>query len=75
MKHEPISSTLDLGRIVKQRRQQLGLKQADLALASGTGVRFISDLENGKATCQSGRSLQVLAALGLRLSIHLPDLS
>ena len=73
MKIEPISSTLDLGRLVKRRRQQLGLNQADLALASGTGVRFISDLENGKATCQSGRSLQVLAALGLRLSIHLPN--
>lgn len=73
MKLESIASPLDLGRLVKQRRQQLGLTQADLALASGTGVRFISDLENGKATCQSGRSLQVLAALGLRLSIHLPD--
>lgn len=73
MKLEPIASPLDLGRLVKQRRQQLGLTQVDLALASGTGVRFISDLENGKATCQSGRSLQVLAALGLRLSIHLPD--
>ncbi len=73
MKLEPIASPLDLGRLVKRRRQQLGLTQADLALASGTGVRFISDLENGKATCQSGRSLQVLAALGLRLSIHLPD--
>lgn len=73
MKIEPIASPLDLGRLVKQRRQQLGLTQADLALASGTGVRFISDLENGKATCQSGRSLQVLAALGLRLFIHLTD--
>ena len=73
MKIEPIASPPDLGRLVKQRRQQLGLTQADLALASGTGVRFISDLENGKATCQSGRSLQVLAALGLRLFVHLTD--
>ena len=68
-----IQSTQGLGRLVKQRRQQLGLNQADLALASGTGVRFISDLENGKATCQTGRSLKVLAALGLRVSVIHPD--
>lgn len=51
MKFESIAFSLDLGRPVKRRRQLLGLTQADLALASGTGVRFISDLENGKATC------------------------
>jgi transcriptional regulator with XRE-family HTH domain len=51
MKFEPIAFSLDLGRLVKRRRQQLGLTLADLALASGTGVRFISDLVNRKATC------------------------
>ena len=39
-----------LGKIVKKERKAMGLTQADLALTSGTGMRFISDLENGKPT-------------------------
>ena len=41
------------------------MKQTDLALVSGTGVRFISDLENGKETCAIGKALKVLENLGL----------
>jgi len=41
------------------------MKQADLALVSGTGVRFISDLENGKETCVVGKTLKVLENLGM----------
>ena len=41
------------------------VKQADLALVSGTGVRFISDLENGKETCVFGKTLKVRERLGI----------
>ncbi len=41
------------------------MKQADLALVSGTGVRFISDLENGKETCVLGKTFKVLENLGI----------
>lgn len=58
-----------LGRIVKKERKAMGLTQADLALTSGTGKRFISDLENGKLTCQIGKTLTVLKTLGLRLTL------
>jgi y4mF family transcriptional regulator len=58
-----------LGQIVKKERKAMGLTQADLALTSGTGMRFISDLENGKPTCQIGKTLTVLKTLGLRLSL------
>jgi len=50
----------------------MGLTQADLALTSGTGVRFISDLENGKPTCQIGKTLTVLKTLGVRLTLSSP---
>ncbi len=59
----------ELGRIVKKERKVMGLTQADLALTSGTGMRFISDLENGKTTCQIGKTLTVLRTLGLRLTL------
>ena len=62
-------SAKTLSALVKKRRRELGLNQTELALASGTGVRFISDLENGKDTCQIGRALKVLSTLGLRLTI------
>ncbi len=55
----------DLGKIVRTRRKSLKMKQADLALVSGTGVRFISDLENGKETCVLGKTFKVLENLGL----------
>ena len=62
----------EIGKIVKKERKALGLTQADLALTSGTGMRFISDLENGKPTCQLGKTLIVLKTLGLRLDISAP---
>lgn len=34
-------------------------------MTCGTGLRFIVDLEKGKSTCQIGKALQVLQALGL----------
>ena len=65
-----MESTLDIGRQVKRQRKQLGMNQAELAMVSGTGVRFISDLENGKETCEVGKVLKVLASLGLKIEFH-----
>jgi y4mF family transcriptional regulator len=62
----------DLGSLVRKERKSLGLTQADLALTSGTGMRFISDLENGKPTCQIGKILTVLKTLGIRLTMSSP---
>lgn len=66
----------ELGRLVRKERKAMGLTQAELALTSGTGMRFISDLENGKPTCQIGKTLTVLKTLGLRLTLssyHTPE--
>ncbi|ANO51894.1 helix-turn-helix transcriptional regulator [Woeseia oceani] len=68
-----LSTAEDLGRLVKKERKALGLTQAELALTSGTGLRFISDLENGKPTCQIGKTLTVLKTLGIRLMTSSPD--
>ena len=55
----------DIGSIVKQKRKQLNMTQPQLAAVSGAGVRFISDLENGKPTLQIGKVLGILHVLGL----------
>ncbi len=53
------------------RRKQLKITQKDLAMACGTGLRFIVDLEKGKPTCQIGKTLQVLQSLGLAIETTL----
>lgn len=55
------------GERLRQRRKVLGVTQKDLAMASGTGLRLIIDLENGKTTCQIGKALAVAQALGLKI--------
>ena len=66
-------NTKELGSIIRNRRKSLGMKQADLALVSGTGVRFISDLENGKETCVVGKILKVMENLGMDPVFHPRD--
>jgi len=60
----------EIGNIIRNTRKQLGLNQADLALTAGTATRFISDLENGKTSCQLEKTLSVIKALGLNISIQ-----
>jgi y4mF family transcriptional regulator len=61
-----------LGAALRARRRQLKVTQKDLAMTCGTGLRFIIDLEKGKPTCQIGKVLQVIQALGLELRITNP---
>jgi y4mF family transcriptional regulator len=67
-----IDDTKSLGVAISQTRKKLKVTQKDLALAAGTGLRFISDLENGKATCHVGPVLKVIRALGMRLQLEVP---
>ena len=60
-----IFEATDIGSLVKHKRKQLNMTQPQLAAVSGTGVRFISDLENGKPTMQVGKILEILHLLGL----------
>lgn len=62
----------EMGRIVRETRRAQGLRQDQLAGAAGVGVRFLVELEAGKATAQIGKALAVLDALGCRLRIQPP---
>ncbi len=63
-----------IGEIVRTTRKKMRVTQADLALTSGTGLRFIIDLEKGKPTCQIGKVLIVLQTLGIEAALIAPDL-
>ena len=59
-----ISIAGDIGRLIRERRKASGATQADLAAVAGVGVRFLSELERGKATAELGKTLLVLQRLG-----------
>lgn len=61
-----------IGRTIRETRKKLGVTQKDLALTSGTGLRFVIDLERGKETCEIGKALRVLQTLGIRLTLTPP---
>lgn len=61
-----------IGALVRQTRKAVGAIQKDLALTSGTGLRFIIELEKGKATCQLGKVLTVVQTLGISMDLHPP---
>lgn len=61
-----------LGQAIRHQRRRLKVTQKDLAMSSGTGLRFIIDLEKGKPTCQLGKALEIVRTLGLKLEIHEP---
>ena len=66
-----IKNIEQLGMAIRSRRKQLKITQKELAMTCGTGLRFIIDLEKGKATCQIGKTLDVLKALGLAVDTRL----
>jgi y4mF family transcriptional regulator len=61
-----------IGRTIRETRKELGVTQKDLALTSGTGLRFVIDLERGKETCEIGKALRVLQTLGIKLTLTPP---
>jgi HTH-type transcriptional regulator / antitoxin HipB len=65
-----VTSMRDIGAVIRARRRAQGLTQKDLADVSGSGFRFISELERGKDSAEAGKVLRVLKELGLRVSIE-----
>jgi HTH-type transcriptional regulator/antitoxin HipB len=62
----------DIGKLIRSTRKTLGVTQKDLALTSGTGLRFVIDLEKGKETCEIGKALAILQTLGITLTLTPP---
>lgn len=58
MKRNPIAE------LVKQKRKAAGLTQTQLAAKAGVGLRFIRDLEQGKASLRTDTTNKVLFLFG-----------
>jgi HTH-type transcriptional regulator / antitoxin HipB len=68
-----VPDILSLAHAVREARRSHRLTQAQLAGLSGTGLRFIGELERAKPTVELGKVVAVLATLGLRLQVAEPD--
>lgn len=62
-------SVEEVGKAVRTARRSLGVTQRQVALAAGTGLRFVIDLEKGKPTCQLGKTLAILNTLGVEVAL------
>jgi y4mF family transcriptional regulator len=59
-----------ISKIIRERRRELGVSQADLARLSGLSLHSLSDIETGKGNPTLQTLLKLLNVLGLRISIH-----
>ena len=60
----------DLAAVVMGRREELGLRQEEVAELADCSVRFVHTIEAGKTTLRLDKLLDVLTVLGLRLEIE-----
>ena len=56
-----------IGKYIKEQRKLLGLTQAEFAMRSGLGLRFVRELEQGKQTVRMDKVNQALAMFGMEL--------
>ncbi len=70
MAHEHAQQAVQtLGQSLRSARKALGLTQAQLALASGVGTRFVVELEAGKPTLRIESVLRVVQSLGGQMTV------
>jgi y4mF family transcriptional regulator len=67
-----IRSPDDLGLLIRRAREKRNQSQQNFADLAGVGRRFVSELENGKATLELGKVLKVMRAAGLSIFARNP---
>ncbi len=63
------SNVTILGSLIRARRKEMALTQAQLAELADVSVRYVHDLERGKPTVRLAQLLNVIETLGLRLIV------
>ena len=65
-----ITNSVELGTAIRAERKRLKVTQKELAMAAGTGLRFLIELERGKPTSRIEGVFKVLQALGIKLAVR-----
>ncbi|URI07499.1 helix-turn-helix domain-containing protein [Aquincola tertiaricarbonis] len=67
----PLISVLQAGIAIRTLRKRAGIRIDDFALTAGVSKQFLTDLENGKATVQMGKVLDLLQRLGVKVTMEM----
>ena len=67
-----IHTAEDIGKAIRKKRKSDGLTLVETAGLTNVGVRFLSELENGKPTVRLDKLLGVLRDLGIQLHLTSP---
>lgn len=67
-----IDTPEDLGLLIRKARERRNQSQQNFADLAGVGRRFVSELENGKATLELGKVLKVMRAAGISIFARNP---
>lgn len=65
-----VSTSTEMGALIRGVRRRRGLLQADLAGLGNSGNRFVVDLERGKPTVQLQKVFDMLDLLGLEVEVR-----
>ena len=57
------------GEVIKKQRKKMGYTQKYICEVSGISASYISDLENGKATIELGKAIQLANLLGIDVEL------
>lgn len=61
----------EIGAKIKERRKSLNITQREFAMLAGVGLNTLVSIERGVGNPNLANILQILDALGLKLSISL----
>jgi HTH-type transcriptional regulator/antitoxin HipB len=64
-----VTNLREIGIFLRKKRKEMGLTQSEAAGLCNVGVRFISDMENGKSTMHFDKVFKVLNRFGILIGI------
>lgn len=68
-----IVNTKEIGNLIKERRQNLKVKQLELSELAGVGINTLVAIERGQGNPKLETLLSILDTLGLQVDIKLKD--
>ena len=70
LNNEPVKNTFEIGNILRKKRKAQGLTLEQVAQHCGLSIRFVSEVERGKATAEIGKVLFLLNAVGVDVFVN-----
>jgi y4mF family transcriptional regulator len=70
LNNEPVKDTFEIGSILRKKRKAQGLTLEQVAQHCGLSIRFVSEVERGKATAEFGKVLFLLSAVGVDVFVN-----